>query len=145
MGSLKAPRPDGFQPLFFKKTESKIGPSLANFALGALNGEEISDKSDGALLVLIPKQEKPDSGRNFRPISLCNTCTKLVTKVIANRLKGILKDIISPSQASFIPGRQAIKNVVICQEVIHSLGYTRGRRGRMVVMIDLEKAYDHVE
>lgn len=99
-----------------------------------------------ALLVLIPKEEKPESIRSFRPFSLCNICMKLVTKVIANQLKGILKDIISPSQVSFIIGRQSIDNVVVRQEIIHSFRYTKARRGTgMAVKIDLEKAYDRME
>lgn len=79
--------------------------------------------------MLIPKEQKPTSIRSFKSISLCNASIKMVTKMIVNRLKQVMSDIISPYQASFIPGRQGINNVVICQEVLHSLRYTNARRG----------------
>lgn len=110
-----------------------------------LKGDEIPEEAAGALIVLIPKEEKSKSVRSFKPISLCNICTKLMTKVIDNRLKEILKDIISPSRVSFIHGRQAIGNVVIFQEIIHSLRHIKARRGGMMAKIDLEKAYDIME
>lgn len=145
MGPLKAPRPDGFHALFFQKTWSKTGPALTNFVLGALKGGAIQAKVAGALLVLILTEESPESVKSFRPISLCNTCTKVVTKVIANRLKGILNEVVYPNQVSLIPGRQAIDNVVICQEIIHSLRYITARSAGMVVKIELVKAYDRME
>lgn len=54
----------------------------------------------------------------------------------------MLKDLIHPSQASFIPGRQSLDNIVICQELVHTLGYTKAKKGGMILKIDLEKAYD---
>lgn len=110
-----------------------------------MKGGDIPPKVTEALLVLIPKVQKPSSIRNFRPISLCNTSIKLVNNMIINRLKQVLCDLISPAQASFIPGRQSINNVVTCQEVIHSLRHTKARKGGMVLKLDLEKAYDRME
>lgn len=80
-----------------------IGPAVYQFAQRALKGDEISEEAE-ALLVLVPKEIKPESLKNSRPISLCNISVKLVTKVIANRLKLFLKEMISPTQDSFIQG-----------------------------------------
>lgn len=74
---------------------------------------EIPDDAAAALLVLVPKETKPSTLKNFRPISLCNVNMKLVTKVLANRLKMFLKDLIAPNQSSFIPGRQGLDNLII--------------------------------
>lgn len=98
-----------------------------------------------ALLVMVPKEARPSSIRNFRPISLCNVRMKLVSKIIANRLKPLLKDLILPNQASFIPGRQDLDNVIVCRELVHTLRYTKSKRGGMILKIDLEKAYDMME
>lgn len=65
--------------------------------------------------------------------------------MLVNRLKEILCDIISLNQSSFIPGCQSVDNVIICQEVVHSLRYTTARKGGMVLKLDLEKAYDRLE
>lgn len=94
-------------------------------------------------MVLIPKIQTPVSPVQFRPISLLNVQFKIATKMIVNRLKPILSDLISPTQASFIPGRQIIDNVVIAQEVLHSMSEKR-RRKWIVIKIDLEKAYDRI-
>lgn len=104
MGSLKALGPDEFQALFFKKTWAKIGPALTEFVLGVRRGEMSPKEESGALLVLIPKKVEPMTIREFRPISLCNVSIKLVTKLILNRLKVVLDDLVSPNQSSFIPG-----------------------------------------
>lgn len=70
---------------------------------------------------------------------------KLATKVMTNRLKQLLKELVSPNQASFVPGRQSLDNYVICQEVVDTLRYTTARHGGMIVKIDLDKAYDMLE
>lgn len=70
---------------------------------------------------------------------------KLATKVIANRLKLLMDELVSPNQASFVPGRQSLDNYVICQELVHSLKYTKARSGGMILKVDLEKAYDMME
>lgn len=65
--------------------------------------------------------------------------------MIANRLKEVLKDIISPYQSSFIPGRQSLDNVIICQEIAHTLRYSKSKKGGMILKLDLEKAYDRMD
>lgn len=119
--------------------------ALHSFAQGILNGVEIPLEASEALLVLIPKVERLTFMKDFRSISLCNTSLKVVTKMLVNMMKGMLKEIIGPTQASFIPGRQSVDNIVICQDILHTLKYTKARVGGMVLKLDLEKAYDRVE
>lgn len=144
MGSMKAPGPDGYQALFFKRTWERTSHALHHFSLGVLKGEEFPNEAAEALLVLIPKEEKPSSLRSFRPISLCNVSMKIVSKMIVNRLKEVMQTIISPNQSSFAPGRQSLDNTIICQELLHSLKYTKASRGGTVLKLDMEKAYDRL-
>lgn len=67
-------------------------------------------------------------------------CLQLITKLIVRRLRGVWGEIIAPNQASFVPGRQGVDNVIICQEILHSLKFTKAKRGGMVNKLDLEKA-----
>ncbi|KAK5811354.1 hypothetical protein PVK06_026683 [Gossypium arboreum] len=63
-------------------------------------------------------------------------------KVIANRFKKVFPKIISQEHAGFIAGRTISNNIIIAQEVVHSM---RGKsRKWMIVKIDLEKAYDRI-
>lgn len=74
-----------------------------------------------SLVVVVPTVLHPETLSQFRPISLCTTIYKLITKIIVNRLKPVLADLISHFQSSFVPGRQITDNVVVVQEVIHTI------------------------
>ncbi|XP_017613545.1 uncharacterized protein LOC108458650 [Gossypium arboreum] len=87
--------------------------------------------------------ENPEEFIHFRPISLCSVLYKLVMKIIANRFKFIFPKIIGPEQAGFIAGRNITDNVIIAQEVIHSMR-SFPKRKWITIRIDLEKAYDRV-
>ncbi|KAK9990873.1 hypothetical protein SO802_025858 [Lithocarpus litseifolius] len=97
------------------------------------------------LISLIPKCQSPASLNNYRPISLCNTVYKMVTKIIVGRLRPFLDKLISPIQAAFVPGRRGLDNVVIAQELIHSIDLKKGNNSFMAIQVDLAKAYDRLE
>ena len=93
-------------------------------------------------LTLIPKVPKPERVAQFRPIRLCNVIYKLITKCIVNRLKQVLSDLISPIQSSFVPRRQIADNMIVMQEILHSMRRKTGATGWMAIKLDFEKAYD---
>ena len=94
------------------------------------------------LLVLIQKKKNADSLRDYRPISLCNVSYKIITKTVVNRIKPLLSRLIGPAQTSFVSGRQITDNIVLAQEIIHSMRNKKGKKGWMACKIDLTKAYD---
>lgn len=81
---------------------------------------------------------------HFRPIALSNV-VKIITKIIANRLKPVMSSLVGETQCSFILGRQGIDNVVIVQEIIHSMRRKQGNKGWLAAKLDLAKAYDREE
>lgn len=66
---------------------------------------------------------------------------KLITKVMANRMKGVLPKLINSAQTSFVPGRNITDNTVIAQEVVHLMRKHNGEK-YMSLKIDLQKAHD---
>lgn len=70
---------------------------------------------------------------------------KIITKALVNRIKVVLPHITSNTQTSFVPGRQITNNIVIVQEVIHTMRKKQGAKGYMAIKIDFEKAYDRLK
>lgn len=65
-------------------------------------------------------------------------------KVIANRLKPLLEKLISDTQNSFLPGRQTVGNIILAQEVIHTMRRKKGKQGQVTTKIDLKKVYEKI-
>ncbi|KAL4351331.1 hypothetical protein GQ457_06G022400 [Hibiscus cannabinus] len=68
----------------------------------------------------------------------------LITKILVRRLQPIMCKLIAPNQTSFLPGRNITENIIINQEIIHSMKSKSGQDGWMAVKIDLEKAFDRL-
>lgn len=140
MGPNKAPRPDGFTAGFYQTHWDLVGPTVTRAVLGVLD-----DEVNFTTIVLIPKVKNPQDMKQFRPISLYNVIYKLCSKVLANRLRLFLDDIISDEQSAFVPGRLISDNVLSAYECIHYLKRKKGKNGACAIKLDMAKAYDCVE
>lgn len=146
MALLKSPGPDGFAASFYQSSWDTIGEEVCNAALGFLNHGVFDPVINKTFIALIPKKKKPYSVTEYRPISLCNVCYKLIAKTLANRLKKVLNGIISLYQSAFIPGRLITDNVLVAFEALHTMnGRLKGRKGFMALKLEMSKAYDRVE
>ena len=94
---------------------------------------------------LIPKIENPLAIKDYRPISLANVVYKLISKILAERLKPWLNDILSENQSSFIPGRLITDNVLIAHELMHFFHTKNLKNKFMALKLDIAKAFDKVE
>eukprot|EP00253_Pinus_taeda_P022064 PITA_22064 len=116
----KAPRPDGFSTRFLQACWPIFEEDVLKMVQKSQNTQKIGGSTNSAFLALIPKEKGTNNFNRFRSISLCNTRYKLITKVIANRLKLILPKIIPENQGGFIQGRKIVDNFILVQEAIHS-------------------------
>ena len=91
------------------------------------------------------KVSHPDMITQFRLVSLCNTLYKLVSKVILQRLKSYIANIINPCQAGFVPGCRMSDNIILVQEIIRTMVCKTGPKGHVALKLDLDKVYDRLE
>ncbi|KAK9200020.1 hypothetical protein WN944_015215 [Citrus x changshan-huyou] len=123
------------------RLEAKLKRELEEVIKDVFRSQYIPAEINRTLLVLIPKTEHLISFKMYRPISLCTVAYKTITKIITNRLQEILPDLIGPPQTSFVPGRHITENIIVAQEIIHSMRRKKGRKGFMAIKVDIEKAY----
>jgi hypothetical protein len=145
IGDLKAPGPDGMHAIFYKNYWDLIGGDLVQEVVQSLNSRSLPEGWNSTTIVLIPKVKNPTLVTQFRPISLCNVLYKVVSKVLANRLKVILPEIISDQQSAFVPGRLITDNILLAYESIHTIKKKQGKKGLCAIKLDMHKAYDRVE
>ena len=101
MEALKVPGPDGMPPLFFQHYWKIIGDEVSVTILNFLNSGSFPQSLNNIFITLIPNVKSPSLVSEFRHISLCNTLYKIVSKVVANKLKRILPNLILKSQSAF--------------------------------------------
>lgn len=118
--------------------------SVCNLIQDIFRHPEQVSKINETLITLVPKVDPVVSIRNFRPISLCNVSYKIITKILAQRLRQMMGSLVNLCQSSFIPNRQCRDNIILAQEIFHSMRNKRGKKGWMAIKLDLEKSYDRL-
>ncbi|XP_021771689.1 uncharacterized protein LOC110735811 [Chenopodium quinoa] len=140
----KSPGPDGFTVDFFKSYWHEVGQLVIDSVKQFLRTGNMLKEWNQSLLVLIPKVKVPELASQFRPISLCNTAYKCISKCLVNRLKPILPSLITENQHAFIPGRYMEDNILLSHELMHLINSRRGSNFT-AIKIDMSKAYDRVD
>ena len=96
-------------------------------------------------ITLIPKIEIPCRTSHYRPISLCSTFYKTISKILVNRLRPLLDKLVSPFQSAFILGRSIHDNILLTHEIMHKFRKCKGKTAWVALKLDMEKAYDRLE
>ncbi|RVW83965.1 Ran-binding protein 1-like c [Vitis vinifera] len=138
----KAPGPDGFTMAFWLFCWDVVKPEIIGlFREFYLHGT-FQRSLNSTFLLLIPKKEGTEDLKDFRPISLVGSVYKLLAKVLANRLKTVMGEVISDSQHAFVHGRQILDVVLIANEALDSR--LKDNIPGLLLKMDIEKAFDHV-
>lgn len=146
MHADKSPGIDGFNPAFFQAYWDIVGADVVAFCQRFFEYGEMPEDINRTLVCLIPKVKKPNKVADLRPISLCNVLMRILSKVLANRLKPTLNSIISTNQSAFIEGRLLTDNALIAFEANHYIRRkTQGINGVAGMKVDVSKAYDRLE
>jgi len=123
-----------------------VGSKVSNAVLSVLNLGILPDTLNHTLFTFIPKVKNARRVTDFHPISLSNVLYKLIAKVLANRLKPFLPQIILETQSAFMLERIITNNNLIAHEMLHYLKSKRMcKLGFMALKFDMSKAYDRIE
>ena len=143
---LRPPGTDGFHALFFQKFWDVIGGDVVYMVIKWWRDLIDLKNVNKTCISLIPKCNEPKHLTDFRPISCCNVIYKIVSQTMANRLKGLLDQIISINLSAFIPDRLITNNALLTFEAFHSMKRRpNGRNNSLSLKLDMSKAYDRIE
>ena len=140
----KTPGNDGIPIEFYKKIWQLISEPFTKCANECFEKGEMSRSQKQAVITLIEKKGKDRSLlENWRPISLVNVDAKIMSKVIATRLKNVLPQIIHHNQTGFVKDRYIGETV---RSIFDIMDFTAEENfPGLMIFIDFQKAFDTVE
>jgi len=138
----KSPRPDGWTIELFIHYFDLVKEDLLEMVEEVRIKCIISDALNSTFLALIPKVNKTQNFGDYRPISLCNLCYKIITKIIENRLKSLFSRSLLEEKLGFLKGCRIQDVIGTVHECFHSI--KRKNLKYMVLKLDLQKAYDYI-
>nr|GEV14958.1 hypothetical protein [Tanacetum cinerariifolium] len=144
MGDDRAPGPNGFTAVFLKKVWDVVGGDITCVVRDFFFDGKLLKELNHTIISFIPKVTTPARINDYRPISCCNVLYKCISKIIANRVKEGLGDIVSINQSTFIPGHRISDNILLTQELMRNYHRRRGPH-RYNFKVDIQKAYDTVD
>ncbi|CAA7053054.1 unnamed protein product [Microthlaspi erraticum] len=144
MPNDKSQGPDGYTSEFFRKAWSVVGVEFTTAVKYVFVKGFLPKGVNTTILALIPKKLGATEMKDYRPISCCNVIYKVVSKIIANRLKEVLPDLISINQSAFIKDRLLIENLLLATELVKDY-HKDSVSSRCAIKIDISKAFDSVQ
>eukprot|EP00253_Pinus_taeda_P033428 PITA_33428 len=106
-------------------SKEEVSEDILEFAEDSRKSKKVLKALNTSFIALIPKKENAMPLDGFQPIVLCNVVYKIISKVIANRLKPLLPSLISEEQTCYVEGRQILNNIIQAHEVVHSLKFNK--------------------
>ncbi|KAJ0938299.1 putative RNA-directed DNA polymerase [Helianthus annuus] len=137
-----APGSDGFNFRFFKRFWNLFEGDFVALMTAFFETGFISPGCGSSFIALVPKRKDPEGLSDYRPISLVGVVNKVISKVLANRLKKVLGSVISNSQFAFLRNRFILDGPLIINEV--GLWIKNQKKKDFLFKIDFEKAYDNI-
>ncbi|XP_026434791.1 uncharacterized protein LOC113332471 [Papaver somniferum] len=141
-GKNKSPGPDGFSMEFYKVCWPIIMSDFMNLMEDFYKYGSWDWRLNCSFITLIPKKEDSCYPKDYRPLSLLGSAYKVLSKVLANRLKKIMPKLVSEFQGAFIKGKQILDGVLIAGECVDRR--LKAKKPGILCNIDMQKAFDNV-
>jgi hypothetical protein len=138
----KSPGPNSYNINFFKSCWLIVKKDAVDFLCEFYENAILPKAVTASFLTLVPKKDHPQGLFDYRPICLIGSLYKTLSKLLANRLKGVLGKLISKCQSVFLPHRQILNRVVVLNEILDLA--KRRKDTCLLFKVDFERAYDTV-
>ena len=144
MKNGKTPGIDGLPADFYKFFWKDIKHLVINSIINSFNKGTLSNNQKTGILTLIPKKDKDRMFlKNWRPLTILTTDYKIITKLLAMHISGVLPSIINQDQSAYIKGRYIGENIRTITDIID---YCKAKNmSAVLLLIDFEKAFDTVK
>ena len=143
MSNNKSPGNDGVTKEFYKTFWEDLKKPMCASITKAFHRGELSHSQKQATIKLIEKKDRDKKLiKNWRPISLLNIDTKLISKVLAGRLKNVLPSLITSHQTAYVNGRFISEGGRLISDVLEICDKLQIKSFLMTV--DIEKAFDSI-
>ncbi|XP_038990688.1 uncharacterized protein LOC120113688 [Hibiscus syriacus] len=140
-GNDKAPGPDSYSPLFFKKSWPIIENDINAVVQQFFKESFLLPVFNATSIALIPEIPNPCKVKDFIPISCCSVFYKAISKILVKRLTSLIPDLTTLNQTTFVKDRSIIDNTLLAQELVR--GYNiKHISPRCSLKIDLHKAFE---
>lgn len=138
----KSPGEDGITAEFYKWSKDIMTNDLLQVYNSFFETGKIPKEITRGVIVCLSKSNRPKTVSDYRPLTLLNTDYKIYARVLANRIKMTMRDIISDTQYSAAPGRNILDAATGIRDVI-AVGQNT-QNGFCLLTIDFERAFDNV-
>lgn len=118
---------------------------VVNVVLSFFNRGFLLKELNRTFITLIPKILVPNTFKDFRPIGLCNTVYKVISKCLDNRLQPIMNKVVNPCQNGFVKGLSISNNLILASELLTFIQKCKKRKKFWCALkLDITKAYDKI-
>lgn len=136
--------PHGFTRAFFTDCQLIVSIYVTQAVVHFFSSGRLLRATNAYFLTLIPKIQSPKTFYDFRPISLLNFSYKVISRILASTLAGILPLLISKHQSAFFNGRTIHHHVALAHELFHQLK-SKIRGDSVGLKLDISKAFDKLQ
>ena len=141
--TIKSPGDDGLTKEFYITFEDLLVPIITEVINNVILSGRIPPSQENAIITLLFKKNDHRLLKNWRPVSLMNIDYKIMSKILANRLKVYMHKIVPDNQKCGVPGRM-MEDIIQTIDIITDFYDGKNDEGGAIICIDQEKAFDRV-
>lgn len=135
--------PDRFSWVFYKGCWNIVDQEVISMVTHFFSSGRVLRESNTYFLSLISKKQSPETFSDFCPISLLNFTYKIIFKILATMLFGILPSLVSSQQSAFVKGRSIHHHVALAHDLFQKLK-PKISGGIVCLKLDIANAFDRL-